>query len=93
MKRDVPRLVADHEAAHSAVADEDVGAETEDDERHAGRASGRDRAGELAGRRGVIQEVRRTSNAEGRVWSERHGPAHAGRPQLGGHAVERRGRQ
>ena len=70
-RRDPPRAVADHQAAVAAVADQDVGAEPEEELGHTGSAGGGDGVRQVVGARGGIEEVGRAADAEGGVGGER----------------------
>src|SRR5690606_7381834 len=67
---DVRGAVADHEAAHAEVADEDVGAEAEHEVRELDLAGEEDGLGELVGRERLVEEVGRAADLEGRVGGE-----------------------
>jgi hypothetical protein len=64
-------VIANDESAHPAIADEDVGAESEHEPRNAQLARGTNSGREVVGRCGFIQHVRRSADAkrgERREW-------------------------
>ena len=60
--------ISDHEPAEAAVADEDIGAEAEHEKRYAAFASTGHGVCEIIGRRGIVEQVGRTSDAKRGVW-------------------------
>lgn len=62
------------QATHAEVADEDVRPESEDEDRDAGAARRRHGSGEFLRRRGIVQHVGGTADAERGVRSERDIP-------------------
>jgi hypothetical protein len=88
---EVVGAVADHQAPVAAVADEDVGAEAEEEVGHPQLAGGEHRGRQLVGRAGGVERVGRTPDAERRVLGERDAPPHAPGPQPGVEGGERLG--
>jgi hypothetical protein len=63
--------VPDHQAAEAAVADQDVGAQAEDEVRHCRFARGEDGGGEVVGAGGGVEEVGGPADPERRMRRER----------------------
>ena len=68
----------DHDPAKAAVTDEDVRPQAQDEPGDSGIAAGDHGVCEIVGRRGIVQDVRRTANPEGGVRSQRDVPPEAG---------------
>jgi len=68
VKTNVSSSVPNNEAAKAPVANQDVGAEAEDELRDAGFTRGDDRVCQIIGRGGIVEEVGRTPDTEGGVW-------------------------
>src|SRR6185312_2391012 len=78
---DASRLVADHQAPEPPVADQNVGPETQQEERDLEPAGGEEGRGELVRGLGLEEEIGGAADAEGRVGGEDLSPAHPVPPQ------------
>src|SRR4051812_1041732 len=78
---DFARLVADHQAAESLVADQDVGPETQEEEGNVQPAGGEDGRRELVRAPRFVEEVGRSADVEGRLGSQDLALADAVEPQ------------
>ena len=72
VEREVPRTVVDDEAAKPLVADQDVGAQSEDEVRDVRCAGRQDRSSEIVGRVSGVEKISGAADPERRQGSQRN---------------------